>query len=436
MTASALEADGLSGAATALPEGVRWRILGYLGVVLILAGFGSPTGGLIGLPISFFLKNKLHLKAHELATFGLISHIPVYVSFVIGFARDKWNIFGMGDRGLMIAFGGACSVIYFVFAFVAPTYGVLLAASMLLMTSALFIGAAFRGLTATLANQHVMTGQASAVWNIVDSVLGMTTLIAGGMLSDMLEGAKAVEGARTLFLTGAAIMATLALYALWRPRVVYDNLQQERLTSVHPLEDLRRLLRHWPAYLALMIWLLWNFAPGSATPLQYYLQNTLHASDADWGLWNAIFTGAFVPTFALYGVLCRRYALKPLLWWGTILGVPQFIPLLFVHSITGALIAAAPIGLMGGLASAAYLDLVMRSCPPGLRGTLMMAVAALYSVDVRFGDLLGTTLYDKYGGFTVCVIAITVVYALILPVLLLIPKDLISTRDGETATAS
>jgi len=44
---------------------------------------------------------------------------------------------------------------------------------------------------------------------------------------------------------------------------------------------------------------------------------------------------------------------------------------------------------------------------------------------------LGTNLYDYYGSFTVCVIAITVVYALILPALLLVPKPLIATADGQ-----
>ena len=46
-------------------------------------------------------------------------------------------------------------------------------------------------------------------------------------------------------------------------------------------------------------------------------------------------------------------------------------------------------------------------------------------------DVLGTFLYQEYGGFTVCVVAIMVVYALILPTLLLIPKDLIVTADGQ-----
>jgi hypothetical protein len=46
------------------------------------------------------------------------------------------------------------------------------------------------------------------------------------------------------------------------------------------------------------------------------------------------------------------------------------------------------------------------------------------------GDVPGTHLYDYYGGFPACVIAITVVYALILPTLLLVPKSLIATADG------
>jgi len=45
--------------------------------------------------------------------------------------------------------------------------------------------------------------------------------------------------------------------------------------------------------------------------------------------------------------------------------------------------------------------------------------------------VLGTNLYDHYGGFSVCVIAITLVYALILPTLLLVPKELTATADGE-----
>jgi hypothetical protein len=193
------------------------------------------------------------------------------------------------------------------------------------------------------------------------------------------------------------------------------------------------LARHWAIYPALLIWLLWNFAPGSTTPLQYYLQNGLHAADAQWGQWNAIFAASFIPTFMLFGFLCQRLPLRTLLVWGTIVAVPQMVPLLFIDSVAGALIAAAPMGLMGGVASAAYLDLIIRSCPRGLEGTTLMMANSVFVIISRFGDVLGTNLYDHYGGFAVCVIAITIVYALILPALLLVPKHLIATADGQTS---
>jgi MFS family permease len=418
-------------AAAPLPYSVRRKIFLYLGLLIVLLGFGSPSGGLIDIPITFLLKNKLHLEAHELAQFRLISAIPLYLSFVFGFIRDTWNPFGMGDRGYMLLFGAITATLYVLFGFTPVTYATLLVAVVLLTTSFLFVTSAQNGLTSTIGQQHVMSGQVSAVWSIFASVPTVGALLIGGTLSDVLEERNVEEATRILFLIGATIMALLAIYAVWRPASVYDNVRNEHGPATLPLDDVKRLMRHWPIYPALLIWLLWNFAPGSATPLQYYLQNILHAEDAQWGQWNAIFGISFIPTFMLFGLLCQNFPLKTLLLWGTVAAIPQMVPLLFIHSVTGALIAAVPIGLMGGVATASYLDLIIRSCPIGLQGTTLMMSSAPYFIASRFGDVLGTLLYDYYGGFGVCVIAITVVYALILPTLLLVPKHLIATADGQ-----
>ena len=418
-------------AAAPLPYSVRRKIFLYLGLLIVLLGFGSPSGGLIDIPITFLLKNKLHLEAHELAQFRLVSAIPLYLSFVFGFIRDTWNPFGMGDRGYMLLFGAITAALYVLFGFTPVTYATLLVAVVLLTTSFLFVTSAQNGLTSTIGQQHVMSGQVSAVWSIFASVPTVGALLIGGTLSGVLEERNVAEATRILFLIGATIMALLAIYAVWRPASVYDNVRNEHGPATLPLDDVKRLMRHWPIYPALLIWLLWNFAPGSATPLQYYLQNILHAEDAQWGQWNAIFGISFIPTFMLFGLLCQNFPLKTLLLWGTVAAIPQMVPLLFIHSVTGALIAAVPIGLMGGVATASYLDLIIRSCPIGLQGTTLMMSSALYFIASRFGDVLGTLLYDYYGGFGVCVIAITVVYALILPTLLLVPKHLIATADGQ-----
>ena len=421
-------------APTPLSRRQRWRIFLYLGVLIVLVSFGSPFGGLIDIPVSFFLKNRLHLSAHAVATFRLFAALPLYLSFVFGFLRDSWNPFGMRDRGFLMLFGPVSAALYVAFAFMPVTSWTLLVGLVLLSAAFLFVSSAQHGLTAVLGQQHAMTGQVSTVWNVFGSLPGIAALLAGGSLSGLLEHQQADVAIRILFLTGATIMAATAVYGVWKPAGVFAHVHSEDGARAHPLVNLRRLLRHWPIYPALLIWLLWNFAPGSATPLQYYLQNTLHASDAQWGAWNAIFAASFIPTFLVYGLLCQKVPLRMLLVWGTVVAVPQMVPLLFIHSISGALIAAVPMGLTGGVASAAYLDLIIRSCPRGLQGTTLMMSGALYSVAARFGDVLGTHLYDRYGGFSVCVAAITAVYALILPTLLLVPGHLTATADGEIPT--
>ena len=426
----AASADAV-GVPTGLPSSARRTIFLYLGVLIVLLAFGSPSGGLIDIPISFLLKNKLHLEAHEVAGFRLMAAIPLYLALAFGFIRDLWNPFGMRDRGFMLLFGSISAMLYVFFAFTPISYLGLLVAVIVLTASFLFVSSAQNGLTAVLGQQHAMTGQISAAWNVFLSIPTFAALLAGGALSGLLEDKGADQAVRILFLVGAAIMFTVAAYALWRPGDVYDNVRIERAADRRPVEDLKRLVRHWPIYPAMLIWLLWNFAPGSATPLQYHLQNALHASDAQWGLWNAIFAASFIPTFIVYGILCRKFALKTLLVWGTVIAVPQMVPLIFIHSVTGALIAAVPIGLMGGIATGAYLDLIMRSCPQGLQGTTLMLASSLYFVVSRSGDLLGTHLYDHFGSFDVCVIAITIVYALMLPAILLVPKGLIATADGQ-----
>jgi hypothetical protein len=159
--------------------------------------------------------------------------------------------------------------------------------------------------------------------------------------------------------------------------------------------------------------------------------NTLHATDAQWGAWNAIFLGSFLPVYLSDGFLCRKVRLSRQLWVGFGVSVFQMTPLLFIHSAIGALIAAAPMGLLGGVAQAALVDLASRSCPRGLQGTMLMLFTSIYWISTRFGDLLGAWLYDLHGGFVTAVIATVIVYAMILPILLLVPRRLIDTADGE-----
>ena len=276
-------ATSLGGAFAPISDLGRRSIFFYLACLIALLAYAAPSGALVTISFSFILKNKLHLQAHELALFRLLAAIPLYLQWICGLVRDSWNPFGLKDRGFIIIFGAISSLLYAAFAFVPVYYFTLLVAMMSLKVSFLFVSSAQNGLTSTIGQQNAISGQVSALWNFFISLCGMTAFLAGGLLSNWLETMSAEHAVRTLFLIGAAIMATVTVYGLWRPSKVFDNVRIESIPASHPIKNLRVLATHWPIYPAFLIWLLWNFQPGSDTALQYHLQNTLHATDAQWG---------------------------------------------------------------------------------------------------------------------------------------------------------
>jgi MFS family permease len=402
------------------------------GALMLLVSFADPAAGLTSIPVSFFLKNRLRLEAHELAIFRLWAAAPLFLSFAFGLLRDRWSPFGRGDQGHLILFGGLTATIFAVVAFLPPDYAVLLAG--LVLATAVFqvVLSAGNGLLSTVGQQRAMAGQMSVLISIAATAPLLGSALAGGALSDYLEGKGAVHAARTLFLISAGLMLAVVAVSALRPRSLFDAAAQIEQPTTHFFQDVGRLLRHWPVYPVVLIQILWQFSPASGVVLQYHMQNALHGSDFQWGAWNAVFYGSFVPVFVGYGFLCQRFALSKLLWVGFILAVFQMVPLLFVTTAWGAVIAAGFMGAIGGVAQAALTDLVIRSCPEGLQGTMMMLWGtSIYYLAIRFGDLLGTEIYDHWGGFYAAVWATIVVYALILPVILLVPRRLTGTRDGE-----
>lgn len=427
------------------PAGVEQATtLLYFSALIAIVTFGYPQGSFFFTPIKFFLKSELHLNAEATSAFQFWMAFPVYFAFVCGFIRDSWNPFGLRDRGYFIIFGLLTAALYIGVQFFPITYGMLLFGMIILGASYRFISAAWNGLLALVGQRQLLSGAMSSIWNIVPAILGFIGLLVGGRVTNYLIKLKPEAAAHLMFTIGAFAIACVALFGLWKPRAIFAAEEEEQRIKPksHFVQDVSRLVKHWPIYPALFINLLWNFAPGSDTPLQYYMSDFLKLQPSDFSNYQAAFSISFIPTFIIYAFLCRKVPLKKLLFWGTIIGIPQMVPILFVHSATSAWLMAIPIGLMGGIASAAYIDLAIRSCPAGLQGTLMMLVDGMLAISARAGDMLGTKIFDVFGkdsaghtapeiGFKACVWAIVIVYFLILPLILLVPKRLIQTADGE-----
>lgn len=399
----------------------------YFSPLTFLAYLALPHGYLLDIATTYMLKNQLHASVTTISTFRLVTAIPIYLSFVFGLTRDLWNPLGLRDRGYFLIFAPLTAMVFVWMAVSQLTYSGLFLGMLVVMFLFRFVMAAYQGLMALIGQQQLMSGRLSVVWQVFWSLPYVIGAWASGWVAEHLRPAET-------FAMMAVLCIALALFGLLKPRAVFENAYDKPLAKGSDLiGNIKRLANHRAAWLAVIIMFMFQFAPGANTPLQFYLTNTLHASDAIYGYYYAVFAGAFIPVYLLYAWLCKRYSLEKLLWWGTIITIPQMIPLVFIHSGTEAVWWALPIGMMGGIAGVAFYDLTMRACPPGLQGTLMMMVDGVYQLSYRGSDVLGSWIYasSPTRGFLYCVIATSTVYALILPLLLLIPRELIATRDGE-----
>jgi MFS family permease len=416
-------------AATALPAGERTRLLLWIAVPVLVINFAAPYLQLIALPLVFFLKNRLHQSPDQVALFALIAASPTYVGFLGGFVRDRWSPFGGGDRAHLVVFGLGVAAAYGALAFATPTYAVLLAGGVLVGILLQFVTGAASGIATAIGRRHAMSGQMSTAMNTAIIIPAVACGWLGGLLADSTEALPAGRALRTVFLIGAGLMLLIAAFGALGPRRVYEDGRIEP-EAISPGRDFIRLLKWWPIYPALLIQLLWQFAPGAGIAMQFHLSNDIHATDTQVGLFYTIFYGGFIPVYGLYAWLAQRIPLRPLVWIGGVLAVPQMASLLFIHSPVGALWAAVPMGLLGGIGQAAFTDLTIRSSPKGLEGTMMMLFLTMYWIAQRFGDLWGADLYSHHGGFNAALWATIAVYAAILLVIPFVPKRITAGHDA------
>ncbi len=404
----------------------------YFGLLTFLVYVASPHSYLLDVATAYMLKNQLHETASQISAFRVLTAAPIYFSFVFGLSRDLWNPFGQRDRGFLLIFAPAAVAVFLALAASPLSYAGLFAGMIVAMLAFRFVAAAYQGLMALTAQEQLMSGRLSALWQVVSMVATFAAGMGGGWVVGHLTYSET-------FVLMAALTALIALMGFWKPRAIFAGAyERPEARGLGLLGDLRRLVKHRAIYAPVLIVLLFQFSPGLNTPMQFYLSNRLHASDAVYGQFNGLLSASFIPAFIAYGFLCKKFSLRRLLWIGAIVTVPQMVPLGFIRSGDQALMLAVPMGLLGGMATCAFVDLTMRSCPAGLQGALMMMVEGVGLLSLRASDAFGSAVYDAdpHNGFFYCVVATTLVYSLILPALLLIPRDVIDRSEEGVSAAT
>jgi len=401
----------------------RPAIIGYFLILCLALGLGTPSG-LASIPIGYYLKDNLHLSPVQLAMFVVIVGAPGYLGFLPGFVRDRFRPRLMGDRAYLLVGATIALAAYLYLGVAAINYTRLLYAILVAGVAYLVVLAGAQALMAGVAQAHLMTGRLAVVSGVATYVPAVISAFLGGWL-------VAHVPPRGAFIAAAVVTAVIAAQAFWRLGAVIA-FDETAVRTESSLAAISRLARYRPIWPATVVFLLWNFGPGWGTPMFYHLTETVKVSSELYGLFVAFQWLFFIPSALLYGPLCKRFSLGSLLWWGTLIAILQGPIMFFARSPASAIAVAVLYGLFGGFPTAAYVDLIMRSCPKGLEGTgMMLSVTTAYALSTNFGNLLGSWIYGR-SGFASAVIITTLATAAIVPVLRLVPENIAAGRDGET----
>lgn len=395
----------------------------YFATLTMANAIGDPSG-LLSLPLQFTLKDRLGLSPQSLALFEAITFIPVYVGFAFGFLRDRWRPFGLGDRGYFLIGGPIAVACYLWLASSELTYLPLLGAIFLAMAAYQLFDVASDALLTVVARRYQMTGRLSAIVEGTEAVPGIVAVIAGA--------AMVSQGSLRLPLMIAAFCSlVMVAHAISYPRDAVAEERRERHESAGAA--IVRLWNHRPLRTVLIVAAAWNLSLAWGTPYLFFLSGELQLSSEVLGLARAAGLACAVVVAPIYGVLCRRVALRQLLRLAVIASLAPGFLYLLVSEAADVVIVSVLVGIPTAFGHIALFDLLRRACPRDLEGTAITLSYSALALAAGAGDVVGAWIYAR-GGFAAALIADALANAAVLPLLAALPAGLISRCDGETDT--
>jgi len=378
------------------------------------------------LPIRFLLKNQLHVDKTHLSAFLFWAGLAWYIKPVFGLIIDSFPLLGTRRRWWMIVSAVAAAGAWQLVNLARHDYNTMLLAAVLLGTLMVVASTIMGALLVEAGQRFGATGRVSSVREFVSSGCSLIAGPLGGWLAVRAFGLTAGIGAGLLI-----SLAVAAFFLLPEKPVARRNGQ----VWTEAGQQLKLVFASKTLWSAAGLIILFFFSPGFSTPLLYRQTDMLHFSagfiGTSLGLAGSI---AGMAGAALYGLICRRFNLRVMLFAGILLNV--FGGLLYygyhpTHQIAICIEIAA--GFLGTLGVLPLFDLATRATPRGGEGmgyALMMGArnAALFGADY-VGSYLQDHAHLPWNGLVLLNVGTTALCLALVPFL---PSLLMRARDGDS----
>ncbi len=409
--------------AVAAPRGSLGRNLGFIAYAVFITTMAQDKV-LGSLPIRLLLKNHLHVSRSGLAAFIFWTGLAWYIKPLFGLITDAYPLLKTRRRWYMIGSALLAAGAWGLVSLSQHQYNTFLAAGILL---GVFMVVASTIMGALLVEAGQAFGATGRVSSVREFVSGGCSLIAGplgGWLASRAFGLTAGIGAGLLI-----SLAAVVFFLLKEKPVAERNLDVWSEAG----QQIRRALGSRTLWAAAGLLVLFFFSPGFSTPLLYRQQDMLHFSDQFLGYLQLASGGAAMLGAAAYGLVCRFFNLRLLLFVG--IGISALGSLLYLSyhpTHMEAFGIEMTVGFFGTFGVLPLYDLATRATPRGGEGMGYALMMSARNVALFGADWVGSKLLDSHAlpwnGLVLLSAGTTALCVIAVPFL---PGLLMRHREGE-----
>jgi MFS family permease len=357
------------------------------GTMSFIQGLGEPTTGLVTQPIHSLLR-EWGCNTHEIATFVALLGLPWCLKPLCGLLSDFVPLAGYRRKSYLIVATLATSVCFLLLYLLPLSSG----ARNLLFVALLLPALAITISDVVLDALMVEAGQSLSITGWLQSICCGASYLAT-LLTGVWGGSLTEEHQQQLgFLLCGVLTATTLFIAIVYVREPRRN---ERSTGLRPATQALWESLRAPGVLAVGAFMFaWHFNPFSQSVLYLHMTGAMEFSERSYGETVSTIAVGSIAACVLYGVFCRRFAMRVLVPVCVICGIIS--TLAYWPLVDGA--SATWVSLLAGfsymMANMILLDLAARACPLKAAGTVFAVFMALCNISAGLSTWLGGYGYE------------------------------------------
>jgi MFS family permease len=365
------------------------RVMWFFAIVYSVEGIGQAKSGILGQPLTFFLKETQHWDPVRVSVALSVLDIPWVIKPLWGAISDFLPICGYRRRPYMIL---ASLVGVFAFGSLAHLHDanglwwVLVLTAVAMAVSSTLSGAL---LVETGQRHGTSTHFVNQQWLWFNIAQLLSVLVAGYLL-DILSPAQALH--TTAWIAATSQLAILgSVWLITEPHAAIDKAAfQARISALVDAVKERNL---W--FVACFLFLFY-FSPHFGTPLYFEMTDHLHFSQSFIGFLSSASAGGWILGGLLYQFYLRHLSLLSLLRLSIAAGVATTLLYLLLSGPVSAVLIWSLSGMASMIAMIATMSLAADASPRGAEGFAFAGLMSLLNVAQPAGDAIGSLLYEDF----------------------------------------